>query len=517
VSQEPADPQPPSAPGTNLKGQVAGAAWTYLLDSMQSNRTVSIGDPGVPSRETLNRLAAGRLDCRTPGEAGRITGTYDLVVLANGLKRPHAPRDVEQAGRLVGPDGRLYLERPPSARTNGSPVAAGLALDREWSITTHDGEVEAAMPMGDATVHRWARDAGMMRARPAATGGTLRRLLPRSPRTGVAVVSRRATDRPSTEGVPAYVRAIAAEGGLDLSGYRTCMSARGRYASRKVLLYLFASAADRPSIIVKLTREPHHNERLHNEEQALREIQDRSLVADGSVPRVLFSGTHGGLRLVGEHIIEGKSLRRGSTPQDAEAAFHWLTALGVGSAEGGHRGSEEMRARVVAVHQGLRPFALSGDDVKQLTELLDGVAAEIPSVFEHGDAGAWNILRRPDGGVAFLDWEAARPSGVPLLDLFYFGRSYILSSARVPRLVRRPDRLVNALVGDRGFRAAVRTYVDRLGIPPSVVGPLFALCWAHRAGREATRLSPEQLEGSHYLGLLRRSLDPAILRAWNPL
>ena len=45
-------------PGTNLKGEVAGANWTFLLPSRELDRTVCIGPPSASSMATLSHLGS---------------------------------------------------------------------------------------------------------------------------------------------------------------------------------------------------------------------------------------------------------------------------------------------------------------------------------------------------------------------------------------------------------------------------------------------------------------------------
>ena len=125
----------------------------------------------------------------------------------------------------------------------------------------------------------------------------------------------------------------------------------------------------------------------------------------------------------------------------------------------------------------------------------------------HGDATSLNALRRPDGRIAFLDWEAATSDGLPLWDIFHFARSVAIKRARVRHVARRPARLLEALERDQILTDAVRAYIRRLGMEGDVVGPLFQLGWAHRAVRESPRLSAGTLDGGHYITLLRASLE----------
>jgi aminoglycoside phosphotransferase (APT) family kinase protein len=138
--------------------------------------------------------------------------------------------------------------------------------------------------------------------------------------------------------------------------------------------------------------------------------------------------------------------------------------------------------------------------------------APFPLVFQHGDPGAWNALATPDGGVAFLDWEAADPCGMPLWDLLYFLRSYGVGAARATggprdalsaftRVYLEGSALADLLADTVG------SYCARIGLDPRLVAPLYHLCWVQRAVKEATRLPVEQLGTGHYVRLLRRGLQ----------
>jgi aminoglycoside phosphotransferase (APT) family kinase protein len=123
----------------------------------------------------------------------------------------------------------------------------------------------------------------------------------------------------------------------------------------------------------------------------------------------------------------------------------------------------------------------------------------VPVVFQHGDPGSWNALLRPDGGVAFLDWENFEPEGIPLWDLFYLVRS-VVADGRAGPLRRIVDRATGGrrVAIARRYRAvrehdpvvrdAVARYCQTIGLEPELVGPLERLGWAYQALKEATRL-----------------------------
>ena len=208
-----------------------------------------------------------------------------------------------------------------------------------------------------------------------------------------------------------------------------------------------------PELVVKITREPGHNDRLLNEERALREVARRTLVDPGAAPEVLFSAEHGGLRLVGESAIEGTLLTESASPHAADDAYRWLIELSVRSAQQ----VADAASRRAAWIEGS-----SAASIGPMTARLDKATPDrgrpaahreidaLPIVFAHGDAAAWNVLVQPNDRVAFLDWEAADAEGMPLWDVFHFARSHVIARARVRRLARRPGVLLRSIVEDEG-------------------------------------------------------------------
>ncbi len=65
-------------------------------------------------------------------------------------------------------------------------------------------------------------------------------------------------------------------------------------------------------------------------------------------------------------------------------------------------------------------------------ELYDDT--RLPACWEHGDFTPWNIRRLADGACALLDWESARPHGLPLLDAFHFLHMQDFLFGEKPRL-----------------------------------------------------------------------------------
>jgi hypothetical protein len=319
-----------------------------------------------------------------------------------------------------------------------------------------------------------------------------------------------------TEQPPEYLRALARAASVDVEHHRWGLSARGEYSSRKVLLFLFNHAVDSPEYIVKMTRDPALNPRLENEQRALATLAERGIGDRETMPRAAFFGYHRGLFVLGETIVDGVPFeRRASGDADcphARAAIDWLTDLGqrtVHHTAPGRvaEGLDQLFRRFAEIYR------LGPTERDFLSDQIASIASSdepFPLVFQHGDPGTWNAMVTPSGRVAFLDWEAAEPAGMPLWDLFYFIRTYGAWSLRTATSGNVTKGFGGQFLADTAFQSvlveATARYCAKVGLPEHLIEPLFYTCWMHRGLKEATRLAPGALERGHYLNVLRASI-----------
>jgi hypothetical protein len=311
------------------------------------------------------------------------------------------------------------------------------------------------------------------------------------------------------------VRRLALQNGRDIENHRWGLWARGEYRSQKVLLYLFAGAAEVPEFVVKLVRDAAFNSRLENEFRALAEVQALAPSLAAHVPEPLFLGHPGRLAAVGERMVHGRPFKNhtdgGPGCPRALQAVEWLTELGRATAEPVRPAQaaaalHDLLERFAAIY---RPSAGEREFLRAQIARIESSPYALPAVLQHGDPGPWNLFVRADGTVVFLDWEAAELRGMPLWDLFYFLRSYVLLG-RVRGLHSRLDSFTAAFLAESPLSSllqqAVEHYCARVGLHPTLVEPLFFTCWMHRALKESARLHPERLGDGRFLELLRHCI-----------
>jgi hypothetical protein len=519
----------PTTPGSNLVISQP-PNWRFVLPSLEVGHLLCIGVPGRHRLRALGEVADRVTVLRPPrtwGRWRRIRRPRDLRVRpTEGAPLP-GPTAVDLIV-VVGRRGRRHAaERRARGELTGTVVyeerlrVGGRALRADdvdgpgatiW-LRPAVGAVHAAAPAYDRDAVAFLA-AGRHDRR--AGGGhvgrkVLRRVLDHDAVRGrlhrVAVI--RSDGDPRR--LPDYVRRAAAGGGVDLGGAAWAMSAPGRYRSKKVVFFAFEDGE--LAHVVKVTRSPDLNHRLENEWDGLRRL---TAVGMDGVPRATFLDHHAGLAVLGQAPLVGRPLRPSlgvDGIDELRAAARWFEDLAA-------RTVRRVAAREVA--DALAPllarcvelYALGPEVAAVLDEHLRRLRehpAPFPLVLQHGDPGAWNVLRTADGSLAWLDWEATEPSGMPLWDLFHFSRSYGVGAARAEggrqgslgafrRVFLPGSQLVDALA------VAVGDHVAQLGLDDELVEPLFHLCWMHRAVKEATRLPAARLASGHYVRLLQLGL-----------
>lgn len=599
------------SPGLNLKHDLAGGSWTYLLPHLELEHVVCIGRPSRAALTTLLQISdsvtivdhnpdavdethneshknsskltvvANLTEILLPGDTGA-----DLVFVSgrgNVRQLYDDQRFQDELLRLMHKCGLIYFELEPMTRLlhrrGLKELGKRFGPHQLLWLTPWHGEVETAVPVIDRRMinhffqhklyspslnlstlkHRlgWRKRA---RGRKSAEGprknqgtsllqkvrassrpllravaaktvnglGRIERILLQGNhimrRYGVFVQAHGAAGELQMDKPPSYLQSIASSQGIDISEHRWGFSARGRYSSRKLLFYLFKDqerGADDfgANFIVKMVRDSVYNARLENEYRALASLDDVGVRGKALLPKAEFFGYHNGLAVAGESYVDGVPFRA-QTQATADCPYardvvDWLTHLGAVTARASEATPEQLAD---AMEQLLSSFAELYCPSQEVYAFLANQVAQIgrfqgriPLVFQHGDPGTWNIFVTKERRVAFLDWEAAEPQGMPLWDLFYFLRSYctwVAQTGGTRDTLRgyREQFLSDGPLGQLVLEAIDR-YCRQVQVPPEMVEPLFYTCWMHRALKQATSLPVDKLDGGHYVNLLRLTIE----------
>lgn len=282
----------------------------------------------------------------------------------------------------------------------------------------------------------------------------------------------------------------------------------------KVVLLAFAESEAVPVVAIKAPRVPEAAEGVRREADVLERVASRGAAG---VPRLLLRCERDGTPMIVETALAGRPLEGlidgGNVGFWAERATDWLAALGEG---GNVRPAAHWLETIV--EPALARFERAFGDVADREVLRQGAAivrriGDLPSVPEQRDFGPWNVLVRPDGALAVLDWESGEVDGLPGLDLLYF---LAYASFSVDRARTRDQRIASfhrSLDPANPTGALRRRSLDRyargLGLAPASLGPLRALVWLVHAYSDARHAaadaggppSAEALRGSLFLAL----------------
>lgn len=125
---------------------------------------------------------------------------------------------------------------------------------------------------------------------------------------------------------------------------------------------------------------------------------------------------------------------------------------------------------------------------------LDAIAAApaLPVVALHGDCGPWNLVVRPSGAVAFLDWENFERAAPPLWDVAFLVEGACATAVRRARRRYSAAAFKRRLWSDGRWRermgTTARSIAATLDVDHAVVDPLLRTALMHLALKEATRL-----------------------------
>ncbi len=174
--------------------------------------------------------------------------------------------------------------------------------------------------------------------------------------------------------------------------------------TRKILVFLEDRAA-RKNVLVKIPLTVRAAASIRNEARVLEELNGRL-----RAPRLLYRNESEGIAM--QEYLHGRLGSRRCRPE--------YTGLLCGLAESDAKAALRDHGR--QLQERLRNGAEHAEHAARIhaaLALLDE-DTKLPCVTVHGDFAPWNIRDLPDGACTLIDWEAARPNGLPLHDLCHF-------------------------------------------------------------------------------------------------
>ncbi len=538
-------------PGTNLSGGLARADWRFLLPQLRYDTFVCLGVPtaaSLPALASLGRVVLvvspnHRVLSTLQRESQKLNLKNVKIVVANFKALPFQNGRVDlmyhikekregdtwkiifpEMARVLKTDGVIYFESRGFRPFFRRATMNGFTAAPPFWLTPFSGRMRTALPFGDRDLASYFFTNVMFgKSFKKRLASSIGKSLSRMGLTDYLAPRRAGLMQHAQNGRGAepfdYLIAMAEKAGLNVQGCRIGISMRGPGNSNKVIFYLFEQNRRQPRAVVKMTRDPEFNHRLENEYRMLSWLKEKRFVRADSFPEPLFFDYHNELAVLGLSAVEGEPFRaRTSAKPDcplARDAINWLVELGTRSVDKTSVSSKNVVSGLFYLFDSFnRLYQLSEPHQAFLAEqirIISERSHEFPVVVQHGDPGTWNMLATKQDRVIVIDWEAGEPQGMPLWDLFYFLRTF---ASWIARQQGRRDSFKNfyeSFLKSSPLRVllhdSIARYCDQVGVAAELVRPLFYTSWMHRALKEATRLTTDQLEGGHYVNLLRLTID----------
>jgi aminoglycoside phosphotransferase (APT) family kinase protein len=140
------------------------------------------------------------------------------------------------------------------------------------------------------------------------------------------------------------------------------------------------------------------------------------------------------------------------------------------------------------------------------------LGAPMPRVATHNDLTTHNVLLHAGSAPAILDWEAARPDGVPLSDFFYA----VADAVGTAEGEDADASFLHCFRTGSAIGEQVRLASERLrrasGLEAALVPICFHACWIHHAANEL-RKEPEA-SGRPFLRIVSRLASQPAAVPW---
>ena len=494
--------------------QIRRVDWRFLLPTPSSGRFHHLVIVGANS--TLADVS------QRVGLAARVTRRLsrddpaDVIAVVGG-KRPLAQLD--EATRCLAPGGVVYVEvdRRPRSNVLLTPgrlarflACRGLPISRAYWVKPALDAAEMYLPLEPGESMKWYLETLFTPITPIRRAA--RAILARVPAAlfGMVVPSYAlvAGQRPL---VPAPVT----EEQFGATADEPSVIMLTDNGERVVLLPLHDG---RPRRAVKVAKQPEFGAKTTHEHDVLVQLHarlDPQLAA--SLPRPVSIGTHHGLVVAAESLVEGTSLLSlvGTWPFDRRRqvamlreATAWLIRF--------HLATLDRRIAVTTreASQWLWPpldefraaFGLTEAEERfdfHLGALIPSDAdLALPLAWQHNDFTVGNVWRSSEG-IRVIDWEGGRVGPV-LTDLLYLVSTWHDTARGIRSVDEKLAGFRRVFIDARpvdplaqAARAEVRRYCRSLGVSRQLVAPLLAVTWSRLAvGHRARSIALGESSGT---------------------
>jgi aminoglycoside phosphotransferase len=267
---------------------------------------------------------------------------------------------------------------------------------------------------------------------------------------------------------------------IDMVGGRVACLAMSGDQNAKVTLLLFPPGRDRPGYVAKVPTTPSAAGQVAREAAVLRDPGLRALgPVSATIPEPVTTVEHHGRPVLVTTALPGRNMfaeyhrwrhtaRPDAVRADFAAADRWLCDLQYRTAGDGCDLSRMLDGAAATIARRFGDDAATLGDVDRVAALGARLAGHrVRRAAQHGDFWPGNLLTAAGRVTGVIDWEHARPDGVPARDPARFALSYSLYLDRHTR----PGRRVGGHPGLRAGRwgAGLAYALDGSGWYPDLV------------------------------------------------
>jgi phosphotransferase family enzyme len=414
---------------------------------------------------------------RPTQERDPLTGAADLVVLAPTPDECQRPGWISgvlgDVARQLASDGFVYVLAPPRwRRVIARRLAqAGLMLDAptlhlpNWSVSRYlvpiaagPGEYAFGNLMPNSRWKRWL-------ARASLRFSWVRTLICWT-WPAAAFAARRPASRPLLDWLFRF------DSNAHLGGGAVITTA-WRPDEASVVLHRFSEGAH-PTAVAKLVEPP------SVETDMLGQLAPAAGAAGASVPAVLISGQLGDWPVFLESTVPGRTAATLLRAEPAHLApvlacvSAWLEVWNLATRDAQRPIHQDLEGLLLGPAARLAPQLDNGHAYHSwLTSRCAQIDRALPLVAAHNDLTTWNVLFDAAGHLGVVDWEAARPQALPLVDFFYLATDAVVMAHGGPDQFERYRALEVSLAPSGAHARVIRPWLARLcealGVPKGCV------------------------------------------------
>jgi Phosphotransferase enzyme family len=288
-----------------------------------------------------------------------------------------------------------------------------------------------------------------------------------------------------------------------------------RHTEASALVFGFSGKDSVPQVVAKQAP-PSQRLMAFHEADMLKQVAPFARQAGVGVPRLIEFVDEWGQTYVLETGVSGRPLSQllATRPGDLSGVVHklstWLEAWHQNSVQRSPLTSAECEEMILGPARALAEGLHFGPEYLAWLESVCSrlVGSEVPWVNTHNDLTMANVLRDQDGRFHVVDWEAARPRGLPLADFWYS----VCDAATAFGPQDRATMFNHCFLKGGTFSALVAPHDQRLreivGGPPEWLELSFHACWLQHAVNEQTQMLAD--EDSPFLAIVNALASSAL-------